>query len=344
MSRPGASVQEVSVQINPAIPGTLTRIASGADLGAPQISGDGSTVVYTRFVDNQWDIFKWRDGATEAVSDDPHSDLYPAVSRDGDTVTWSRYSQLDGTDPSGNFDIMTRNGCDTGPLAATSANEMTPAISADGHTVAWTYDDPKSPIGFDIQTSKDGVTTSATTGWPVDTDPMLSGDGSRLFFRRKVKLDGGDLWMQEAGGEPKQLTHTPDPEFDPVIDAAGNTLVWSQDDSGNHRLLRFDVASGEQTVLAAEEGVDNTNATLSGDGSRAAWMRADHRPGQNSDAQIVLSENGAQVPLTLDGWNGWPKMSEDGRVITWVGIDADRTPAIYRFERSDIPQRGLGAD
>lgn len=329
------------MHINPAIPGTLTRIAAG-NLGAPRLSADGSTVVYTQWVNNQWDVMRWRDGKTEAISDDPHDDVDPAVSADGDMVVWSRYSNLDGGNPDGNFDVYQWQHGVTSPVADTPADEMSPTVSDDAKVVAWVYDDPKLPIGFDIQERKDGKTDFVTTDWPVDIDPFVNQDGSRIFFRRKIELDDGDLWMCDERGDIRRLTDTPWGEWNAVTDAAGKNLSWSEDNTGNHKLFRYDVDRGLQTLVAAEPGVDHMESTLSGDGSRIAWVRQDRRVGQPSDPQILLSENGQTVPFTVDGINTWPKMSHDGRVFTWLAVESGdggsgaQTDVIYRFER-DVP-------
>ena len=317
------------MQINPAIPGKLTRVATG-NVGTPRLSADGSTIVYTKWVNNQWDVMRYRDGKTIAVSDDPHNDVGPSVSGDGDTVVFSRYSKLDGTDTSGNFDVYEWHNGVTKPLADTPADEMQPSISTDGKTVAWTYDDPSKTIGYDIQENHDGKTSNVTTGWPVDTHPLVNQDGSRIFFRRKIAYDDGDLWMRDEHGQLKQLTHTPYKEFNPAIDAPGKTLAWSEDNGGpDQQMVVLDVDHGTRTVTS-ETGVDETDPSLSADGKTVAYTRQVH----HEPAQVMLEENGKTVPLTLDGWNGWPKVSADGRVITWLNVEPGQNGAsLYRFER-----------
>lgn len=320
------------VQINPAVPGKLTRIAVG-NVGAPVISADGNTIVYTQWNDdNHWDVMSYRDGDTQRLSDGQHSCTDAAVSGSGDVVAWSRYSKLDPSDRTGNYDVVQSRGGVVSDLAATKADEMSPAISGDGHTTVWIYDDPSKPIGFDIQENKDGQTSFLTTDWPVDTDPMVNNDGSRVFFRRKIQYDDGDLWMRDESGVLKQLTNTPWGEWNAVMDADGKTLSWSEDISGNHQLFRYEVDHRVKTVVAAEDGVDEMESTLSADGTKMAYVREDRKNKQAP--QIMLVENGQTVPLTTDGWNSWPKMSADGRVMTWVAVEPDQqTQSIYRFER-----------
>ena len=318
------------MKINPQIPGTLTRIAVG-NVDGPQVSGDGKTIVYDVFEKDRWHVMRWRDGKTDAITDDPHSDTEVQLDDAGDAIVWSRYSKVPASTDGGHYDVMQWRDGLTSTVAGTPADQTDPAISGDGKVLAWTWDDPSKPTGFDIQEQIDGKIENVTTGWPVDTEPIANRDGSRIFFRRKIQYDDGDMWMWDrASGALKQLTDTPWKENDPVIDAQGKTLVWSTEASGNDQLLRLDVDKGTTTVVAAEPGVNETHAALSADASIIAWQR--QKP--NEAPQIYLQQKGSTIPLTLDGWNAFPSMSRDGKVLSWIAIEPDGNTALYRFERS----------
>lgn len=331
------------MQINPAVPGTLTRVASG-NLGAPRISADGHTVVYTVFDGKQWDIMRWHDGQTVPVSTDPHNDVDPSVSGDGDTVVFSRYSSLDGSDPNGHFNTLCWHSGQAAPVAPVDADQLNPVLSTDAKVMAWSYDDPRQPTGFDIQECRGGTVQNVTDGWPVDIEPKLSADGSRVLFRRKIEYDDGDLWLHDEKGALKQLTHTPWGEFDAVVDAGAHTVVWSEQPNANYQLVRCNIDSGEQKVVAAETGADHVEPSLSADGAKMAWARRVSN-GTSPTSQILLSDSKSTVPLTLDGYNSSPEMSADGHVLTWVSVEPVRrdggppamTSVIYRFERAAQP-------
>ena len=333
----GCGIGVNPVQINPAIPGTLTRVAVG-DVGRPRLSADGTTVVYDQWVNEQWDVMRWCDGKTQALSTDPHHDVDPRVSADGRTVVWSRmFENNDGSTTTFTDDVLQWQDGKTTTVAGSDQDEQMATVSGDGKTVAWSYDEPNGAIAFDIQTRKDGVTTSATTGWQVDIDPLLNDDGSRLFFRRKVHLDDGDMWLRDETGKERQLTNDPWGEFDPTIDGAGRTLVWADARKGFDILMQCDVDSGKTQAIQAEEHVDNSVPSLSVDGHHLAWARRDRKSG--TDPQIMLSDNGVVTPLTTEGWNSWPSISKDGRVISWINVDG-KTTSIYRFERSQTAAQG----
>lgn len=326
------------MQINPAIPGTLTRVAAG-DVGRPYLSADGATVVYNEWKNEQWDVMRWNDGKTEALSTDPRHDVDPRVSADGRTVAWTRFAQKENGDnlSFANDVVQWRDG-ETTVVGGTDADEQMAAVSGDGKTVAWSYDEPDGKVAYDIQLRRDGAVTSATTGWPVDIDPILNDDGSRVFFRRKTKLDDGDLWVLDENGKERQLTDDPYGEFDPCIDGAGRTLVWADGRKGYDILMQCDVDSGKVRALQAEERVDNSVPSLSADGQHLAWARRDRKSGGNP--QIMLSDNGVVTPLTTEGWNTWPSISRDGRVISWVNVEDGKNVSIYRFERAEVAARG----
>ena len=299
--------------------GRLSKVADG-NVGRPLLSADGKTVVYTRWNGSDWDIERHRDGKIEAVSKDPRHDLSPTVSRNGDVVVFSRL------DPgTGNSDLYRwENGQET-PLATSAANETYPRLSPDGSTVVYVYDDPNNRTGFDIHRCVDGRCEEVTDGWPVDIEPFQSDDGSRIFFRRKVEFDGGDLWMRDERGTVKQLTFNPTDEFTPTVSGDGNLLAWSQERDGDRDLLLYNLSNGQKEVVG-ERGVNERDPALSKDGSILAFSRG---------GDIVIRENGQLTQLTQDGENGWPALSADGKVISWVGADPENSGqrAILKLER-----------
>lgn len=309
--------------LNPSIHGTLTRVAAG-NVGSPSVSADGTTIVYTRWNGDNWDIDAHRNGKTESVSSDPAQDLDPRVSANGDVVVWSRYSGE-------SYDIYQRKDGKTTPVATSAADETVPDISADGKTIVYTYDDTSKRQGFDIHRCRDGKCEALTTDWPVDNDPKLSGDGERVFFRRKVDFDGGDIWMHQADGSLKQLTFDPHQESDLTVSGDGQMLAWSQQKTreSDSDLFVYDLKSGKSEKIG-EPSIDEGDPALSGDGSTLVYTR-----GGKSKSDLMLREGGKTVTLTNGGFNRSPSLSADGRVLTWTAVDPDDSSqsVIYRFDR-----------
>lgn len=307
--------------------GRLTRIATGS-LGSPRVSADGSTVVYTRWNGNDWDVERHRDGEVTVIGGTPRQDTDPQVSANGDTVVWSA---LKPEEPRPSWNVFRWRDGEQTELAETHANEDSADISNDGEVVVYTYDDTSTRIGFDIHRCQGDVCESITDGWKVDTDPFVSGDGERTFFRRKVRFDGGDLWMRDSNGELTQITKDPHPEIRPTVSDDGNTLSWAQN---THRdedtdLFVHNLSTGE-TEKIGEPGVDENNPSLSADGSVLVYDRR-----QNGKSDIMLRENGETVNVTNGGSNVWPSISADGKTLAWTAADPENPEqsVIYKLDR-----------
>jgi Tol biopolymer transport system component len=131
--------------------------------------------------------------------------------------------------------------------------------------------------------------------------------------------------MRDPQGQLKQVTGTRTQEFGATASADGKTLVWSQDERGDHNLYRFTTENTEIAPIAAESGVNEQDASLSADGARMAYTRGD---------QVMLWENGQAVPLTTSGSNGWPQLSADGRSVAFWSYEEGGPPGLYLFERA----------
>ena len=319
------------MQLNPSIQGRLTRIADG-NVGRPLLSGDGKTVVYTRWSGDNWDIERNRDGEMEAVSKHPYHDTSPAMSESGDVGVWSRLTPSTPDGP-GSWDLYRWENGETTALAQSSADESEATVTSDGRTVVYTYDDINKTTGYDLHICKDGRCEELTNGGPVDRLPQISGDGQRVVFRRRVRFDGGDLYLKDETGTIKPLTANPLAEFTPTLSRDGKVLAWSQSESrdSDSDIYLYNLANGQKEIIG-EDGVEERDPALTPDGSLLAYTRMGE-----GKSTIQLRQNGKTVPLTIDGSSGFPSLSSDGRTIAWRAVDpADSSQAvIYKFERTD---------
>jgi Tol biopolymer transport system component len=317
------------VKVNPAIQGRLTRVATG-NVGRPRLSADGSTVVYPRWNGENWDIERNRDGQMEAVSKDPRNDLSPQVSGDGDVVVFSRYNP-ESRDGKGSWDVHRwENGKET-PVANSSANESDPDISSDGQTVVFTYDDLDKRTGFDIHRCRNGQCEELTTDWPVDTNSQVADGGDRVIFRRKVRFDGGDLWLSDQSGTVKQLTKDGLAEQRPSFSADGTKLAYSKSlDGENEDIFLHNLSNGQLLTIGAPD-TNERDPELSADGSVLVFSQSG-----NGVSSIVVRDSEGSQPLTEGGFHRSPAVSADGRVVAWVGVDDKDSShnVIYKFERS----------
>ncbi len=312
--------------INPALTGRLTRIDQG-NLGPAVLSGDGSTVVYDKFQDEQWDIYRHRGDKTEALTTDPRHDVTPSLSRDGSVVAWSHYSGKEWGQ--GTWDIQKHVGGKIHNVATEFANETDVRVSADGSTIVWQNDDSGSPWGFDIFQQKNGTVSNVTHGGGVNLEPVPNQDGSRIYFRRKVAFDGGDLWMKDETGAIKQLTDDELPENDLAITADGHMIAFTHEArEGDTDVLTFRDKGGNFEVAAGERKINEMEPSLSADGSVFAYTARQ----KGKDPVAMLRENGQTLPITLDAPSFWPRLSEDGKTLTFATVEKQQV-VLYKLER-----------
>lgn len=318
--------------INPALSGKLTRIDHG-NLGPAVLSGDGSTVVYNKWVDDeQWDVFRHRGDRIEQLTTDPRHDISPALSRDGEVVAWSHYSGKEWGQ--GSWDIQKHVNGKIETIARTAANESDPRVSADGSTIVWVNDDSGSPWGFDVFQEKNGLVSNLTNGGGVNLDPVPNQDGSRIYFRRKVAFNGGDLWMKDETGAIKQITDNELSEDGLTMTLDGHKIAFSQQSKEfDQDIYSFQDKGGNIFVLAGEKKVDESEPCFSGDGSILAYTRRS----KGQSPQAMLQENGQSIPITTEGASFWPRLSEDGKTLTFATVEpaggGKQEVVLYKLER-----------
>ena len=308
--------------------GRLSLVATG-NVGRPRLSADGSTVVYSRWNGENWDVERNRDGQMEAVSKSPRHDLAPQVSGDGDVVVWSRLNP-ESRDGKGSWDVHRwQNGQET-VVAGSSADESDPDISLDGKTVIYTHDDRDKPTGFDIHRCRDGHCEELTTDWPVDTDALVADGGERVLFRRKVRFDGGDLWLRDQTGTVKQITDDGLAEMRPSFSADGTKLAYTKSlDGENEDIFLHDLSTGRVETIGGPE-TNEREPELSADGSVLVFSQTG-----NGTSSILVRDADGLHKLTDDGFHRSPAVSADGKVIAWVGVGQNSSSenVLYKFER-----------
>ena len=207
------------------------------------------------------------------------------------------------------------------------AHETEAAVSGDGETVAWMVDDPKYPIGFDIQKWHDGEVSDVTRGASVDREPLLNHDGSRIFFTRRNR-GRAEFMMREHEEPVKSLTDTAMREWDPAVDSAGETAVWSDERKGSHDLYLYQADGHRLSSVANEPWVHEHHADLSADGNTIVYTRRQ----RGKPSQLVLVENGEKTVLPFENVDH-AEVSDDGRVLTWRAVE-DGEARVYRWDRT----------
>lgn len=340
MGPPGETGREgnPTMVVYPGLTGRLVKVAEG-NVSSARISGDGSTVVWNEMVDGQLEVMRWQNGRTDCLSKDARADMHPDVSDDGRTVVWSRFSNENPTGE-GSWDVMMwKDGVTTQLSQDPRANELSPRISRDGQVVVWDNDQTGKYGPCRIEKWKDGEIEQVTEGNPGSSQafPILNQDGSRIFWR-EYGAGNPDIWMRDQNGVIKPVVCTDSDQVTPHISPDGSKLLWTDNAKGDDDIYLTDLDNGNQwVVVAGERKVDETWASMSGDGRTVAWTNFNRQNQDLTSVNVFLKQDGQtqQVTVADGGTNAHPKLSDDGDRLLWQWQDGEdiRHSCLYVLER-----------
>lgn len=323
------------MNINPALRGKLTVIARG-EVSSPAISADGKVVVYNEFKDGETTLFRHQNDDTVQLTTDGHASMQADLNADGSKVVFTRYSNEDERGP-GNYDIAMweQSSGQVSLVSASIGNEMGPRISDDGRVIVWDDDVDGKLGGNDIIKSVDGKLSHVTRGAESDLFAQISGDGSRIVWRR---YEGGKsrAFLQDQNGVVKPFIEREGNVIGPVMSYDGQKTLFTDQSGKDDDLMLYNDRSGKTTTVAGVVGMDETWSDISGDGSTYAWTGMDFRKGAPADTNIYMRGDGETVQVTTaqGGANNHPKLSNDGRSMVWMWTDQDNTAnrVIYKLD------------
>jgi Tol biopolymer transport system component len=326
------------MNINPALRGKLTVIARG-EVSSPAISADGSVVVYNEFKDGETSVLRHEGEDTLKLTQDGHASMHADVNADGSKVVFTRYSNVDLMGP-GNYDVALwdeKTG-QTSLVSAELGNEMSPQISDDGRVIAWD-DDVDGKFGRnDIVKSVDGQTERVTEGRPLDLFPNLSGDGSRLVWRR-YQEGKSRVFIQDQNGVVKPYVEKKGNVIRPELSFDGQKMVFADQSGEDEDMMLYNDRTAQTEIVAGVTNVKETWGDISGDGESIAWTGLDFRKGSPADTNVYLRQAGESIQVTTaqGGQNNEPKLSHDGKTLVWTWIDQEQTASrvIYKLELPD---------
>ncbi len=304
-------------------------------------SPDGRTVAMTArgVVSAQW----WRHGHSHMDESEIwllQGGIYRrAGGGGGGKETWPLWSP-DGrrlwfmSDRSGAENLWVQEIGAAGPGTATPVTRFTggrllwPTISWDGRTIVferglgiWRLD-PATGAAAPVPITLEGASAGPAlehrdVGSEIDQF-VLSPDGKKVAF-----VAHGEVFAASAkdGGRAVRVTRTPDAaEYQVVWAPDSRRLVYVSERDGDHKLWRYDFATGREDRLAAGPGVDDTPG-FSPDGKLLAFQRdrrelrvLDLATGRDRRLAQVLLDNpplGSHRPFV------W---SPDGRWIAVLGF------------------------
>ncbi|MBF0680686.1 MAG: PD40 domain-containing protein [Devosia sp.] len=304
--------------------GTYTNITAGGAANSffPEISGDGSTVVFGSSAQNliadaqetngYENIFVYRAGAlTNITAHANGSSSGPGVSADGSTIVFtSEATDLTASaDENGVRDIfVSKNGTLTNITAHGNGLSGGAKISADGSTIVFYSEATNLVAGqddtngkADIFVYRDGVITNLTLNADGDSDHVtVSADGSTIAFKTAAtNLTGAvddngvdDIIIYRDGVFTNITAHGDRASEAPILSADGNTILF------------------------------NSRATNLVDGT-------------NSDFDIYIYRDSTLTNLRLhgDGFTSSARLSPDGNKILFVSSATNLVPGVADTNR-----------
>lgn len=312
--------------------GTVRQLSSTSPLliGSPDLSPDGSRIVYTYTVDLLGDAELWRvqsDGTdrVKVTATALGSVSGPVIAADNQTIVYAAGGDPLGTNADGTTEIFRINADGSGLAQLTSdatENASRPALASDG-----------SRVVFD--------STSNVTGGNPDAS-------SEIFA---VQLDGTGLVQLTA-------SPTPDPENPPSsraprIDATGTWIAFESNadlDGGNpdgtYEIWRVRSDGALLQRVTGDAALSSRSPDISGDGRFVVYAAATNPLGTNPEGNTELflfdadTASTAQLTQFASGGSGGPRISEDGRYVYFLSdapifeTDPDRPTDIYRVVRA----------
>src|SRR5262245_10804949 len=245
----------------------------------PSLAPDGRSFVYSRFRDNQYDIFFQRVGDAEArnlTADSDEDDWMAAFSPDGSRIAFR--SERDG----GGVFLMDADG---GNLRRLTNEGFNPAWSPDGREIVYATSAANSPHSRNNARSRLMAVNVETrerrlidTGSGKDAvQPSWSPNGARIAYWGLRDTDR-DIWTVPAGGgEPTPVTNDEATDWNPVWSPDGKYLYFASDSHGAMRFWRLPIDQTTGRVIGEREAVTGAGAeswhpSFSRDGKRLAYV------------------------------------------------------------------------
>nr|MDQ5837793.1 Ig-like domain-containing protein [Acidobacteriota bacterium] len=323
-----------TLSLNPTLSGDGSRVVfeSSADLAAAG-TGVGFHVVASATSTLASDTSGAASGAAASASGANASSAFeelahargpaPALSRDGTRAAFASTADPLEENRDGDSEIFFHDGSRLRQVTHTQADDparrasqgaFQPSISADGRLIAFASDrdlaganavhrnaDHSSEIFlFDTQTQVFTQITDAVGGQQF-RDAKLSGDGSRVAFRRERQTDGGTtlsdlLIFERSSGEVFKAVEGVEGltlAYGRAVSDDGLRVVYSaRASNGASQVFLLDGRNGfvvrQLTQLGTRASDVPLDATVSGDGNRIAFATRRSVTGGNPDASVEL--------------------------------------------------------
>jgi Tol biopolymer transport system component len=232
---------------------------------SPDIDDSGSVIVYDQEVENKYQIMRWQDGATIAVSDGTAADLFAEVSGDGKRTVWRRNSS--------SVFLQDQNGT-IKPLELAGKGPASVMLDQTGERVLYSAEDEDGDRDLfmtDLSTSQ--TTVIANLKGVEEYDANFSGDGKTVVYTAIDFRQKGPIDLSTLNGPPEGLSEE-------LLAADMNVYVWRD---------------GKTEQLTWDDGGLNTKATVSDDGNSISWFWIDNEDTTNRKV-LLWQKDSAEGP------------------------------------------------
>jgi eukaryotic-like serine/threonine-protein kinase len=313
--------------------------------GYPNLSRDGSMVIYAGNTNGNRDIFLRDVGAREAINltaDSQVNDWQPALSADDRQIAFR--SERDG----GGVFIVARTG---GPARRVTRSGFNPSWSPDGERIVTATEsvdwrpDTRGVIESELQITEVATGKSVTLATADAVQPAWSPNGSRIAYWGLFERNQREIWtVAVSGGEPVRVTKDPALDWGPTWSADGKWLYFSSDRGGSMNLWRVRIDESAGAPLGEPEPV-NLPASWVGHarvGSAGAiiyssFQRTGNLYRTRLDANRKTFITPTEPITTGSNFFAAPQPSKDGRWLTFTGQNGTtRGVFVSTFEGKNI--------
>ncbi|HSF17440.1 MAG TPA: amidohydrolase family protein [Vicinamibacteria bacterium] len=292
--------------------GTASPLTDGmGDDRLPDVTPDGSRIVYQSYRNGTWDIWAVDSDGSNAVAltEGSADDREPAVSPNGARVAFS-------SDRLGSYDVyvLDLQSGDIVPVTEGPENDYMPCWSPKGdHIVFVSEREPAGLYRVDVSGPSLGQPTLVASFPGRIASPSYSPDGSRIAVRVLEDRSSSLVIVAASGGSPSKVATPPDvypfradwvDEKALVFTAAGSLWHQAVDDTEATRVLfeakvtldrpayrRRSVEFSDERVQRRVKGF--VRPVISPDDSMIAYAAL-------GDIWIVPTEGGQSIPMTRD--------------------------------------------
>ncbi len=289
----------------------------------PDISSDGSKIVYLGEAEGQQDVFLFdaKSAGVTNLSNTPNAqEDTPVFSPDGSTIAFA-------SNRSGDWEIY-RMDADGGNLRAAlqspASNEQHPAFFPDGQRLLFSTDlnSAVTPSNWDIYASSISLAITSpitSTSWTqlisdstVERFPALANDAATIAYRRELTSSvaqtstlviNSEIYVRDGFTTSAQrITNNPAYEGYPALAPDGSGVVFMSDRSGIFRLYSANIAGAGMHEIPLPPGWQMQHPRITANGSTLVFAAHDNNMSTTYDQ---IYSRPYQSPLMQVGERGF---------------------------------------